>query len=177
MNSISTLDAEEALVLLKALVSSSVSQSVSHGGVTDELTNTESGGALVVHGRVVVPALVAQVVDRPIATITPLVRYGRVTVARVVPAAMVDPVLPLVIAPRTARYRQCYRRYWKALLHYISWAGFPGARRRLESATRRLVMQLPREGLTPDEIGFFRVWLEHGQLGDYEVGNGAGAVL
>ena len=149
-------------------VSSSVRPSVRQGAMTD-VTNPWGVGEDLATQRAVVPALVAQIVDMPIAVIEPLERYGRVTVAKVVPSENVDPVLPWVIGPRTTRYRQAYRRYWRALMRYLSWTGFPGSRRKLESAARRLVMALGREGLTPGEIAYFRVWLLHGALGEYRL--------
>lgn len=123
------------------------------------------------HIAAMLPALIAQVIDVPISKITPMARYERVMVARVIPAQTIDPVLPFVIGPRTMRYRECYRRYWQALMRYLSWTTWPGARRRMNSAARRLVLQLNREGLTPAEQAFFRVWLEHGPLGEYVLGS------
>lgn len=157
----------------------SVSQSVSQRG-GDEPTDEPLGVggrseyAVLAMARAVLPALIGQVVDRPITTIEPLEQYGRVVVARVVPQATVDPVLPLVLGPRSRGYVFWYQRYWRGLMRFLGAAEVPGAQRRMRSLQRRLVMQLPREGLSPREMAFFMTWLSHGQLGDYELrlGNG-----
>ena len=149
-------------------VSPSVSQSVSRTAA-DRLTDVFGvGGAVQATARIVLPALVSHVVNMPIATIEPLEQYGRIVVAKVTPMADVDPVLPFVIGPRSATYQYWYRCYWKALLRYIGASWLPGTRRRMESAARRLVMQLYREGLTERERAYFMVWLAHGPLGEYQ---------
>ena len=160
-------------------VGSSVSQSVSQRG-GDEPTDEPIGVgerseyAVLAMARAVLPALIGQVVDRPITKIEPLEQYGRVVVARVVPQATVDPVMPLVLGPRSRGYVFWYQQYWRGLMRFLSAAEVPGLQRRLRSLQRRLVLQLPREGLSPREMAFFMTWLSHGQLGDYELrlGNG-----
>lgn len=152
-----------------ASVSQSVSQSVSRTAADRQLTDVFGvGGAVQATARIVLPALVSRVVNMPIATIEPLNQYGRIVVAKVTPMADVDPVLPFVIGPRSATYQYWYRCYWKALLRYIGASWLPGTRRRMESAARRLVMQLYREGLTERERVYFMVWLAHGPLGEYQ---------
>ena len=151
-------------------VSSSVSQSVSQRVVTDGLTNLVGVGEDLTtlnmeQVRIVLPALIGQIVSQPIEKIIPLQRYGRVMVAQVIPRQAVDPVLPWIAQPRSVGYQRWYRHYWSALMRHL--AGWPGARRSLASAERRLLMQLDREGLTPREYAFFRVWLSHAPLGDY----------
>ena len=151
-------------------VSSSVSQSVSQSVVTDGLTDLVGVGEdLTVlnmeQARVVLPALIGQIVNQPIEKIIPLQRYGRVMVAQVIPSRAVDPILPWIAQPRSLGYQQWYRHYWAVLMRSL--AGWPGARRAMASAERRLLMQLDREGLTPREYAFFRVWLSHAPLGDY----------
>ena len=150
-------------------VSPSVSQSVSHRAADGQLTDAFGvGWAVQATARTVLPALVSHVVNMPIATIEPLEQYGRIVVAQVTPMEDVDPVLPFVIGPRSATYQYWYRCYWKALLRYIGASWIPGTRRRVESAARRLVMQLPLEGLTERERAYFMVWLAHGPLGEYQ---------
>lgn len=152
-----------------ASVSPSVSQSVSRTAADRQLTDAFGvGGAVHATARTVLPALVSHVVNMPIATIEPLEQYGRIVVAQVTPMEDVDPVLPFVIGPRSATYQYWYRCYWKALLRYIGASWLPGTRRRMESAARRLVMQLPLEGLTERERAYFMVWLAHGPLGEYQ---------
>lgn len=155
-------------------VSSSVSQSVSQRGgdeLTDEPLGVGEGSsyAVMAMARAVLPALIGQVVDRPITTIEPLEQYGRVVVARVVPQATVDPVLPLILRPQSRGYVFWYQRYWRGLMRFLNAAEVPGLQRRMRSLQRRLVMQLPREGLSPREMAFFMTWLSHGKLGDYEL--------
>jgi len=145
---------------------------VSQRGGDERLTNESGVGGLAglsaAHVAAVLPALVAGIVQRPVVSISLVEQYGRVMIARVVPYAQVDPVLPLVMGLRSPGYLYWYRRYWSALMLLLG--GFPTALRRVERMKRRLLMQLFGLGLEAREIAYFQTWLEHGSLGDYTLG-------
>lgn len=114
--------------------------------------------------RAIVPALVAQIVLDPVREIAPVERYGRVIVARVIPVARVDPILPLIAGVHSTPYLYWYQRYWNVLARHL--AGGMFTRRPLQRMKARL-LHAAAALLDAREFAYFSVWLEHSHLGDY----------